>query len=271
MLNSPLNVYVIETPNSRRSIPLKDSLQNDQRFTIHTIQASMISTPLELNLSKIDVEKEHFWALTKRELSFPEIGCANSHNLARALCSQNELGGIVFEDDARILDLEMMAAGAEYFLKQFRETSSVLSLTFGPKVHPPFQSHAKPHIIRLFGDPPLAVGYALTSIAAARLLAANTPIKFVSDWPRADVSSFCLSTPPVAHGDLHTISTIDPNGSLVRKRQSTLNSLSRIIMIDYFLRARIYLSFREYFYHSFVKSIKYKLTQIKLCLVQMLR
>ena len=106
MKYSRLSVFIIETPNSIRSVPLKNSLVGDPRISVHTIEASMISTQLELEKSAIKFEMEYFWALTNRYLSLPEIGCANSHNMARLRCSLLDIGGVILEDDARILDLD---------------------------------------------------------------------------------------------------------------------------------------------------------------------
>ncbi len=268
MKYSRLSVFIIETPNSIRSVPLKNSLVGDPRISVHTIEASMISTQLELEKSAIKFEMEYFWALTNRYLSLPEIGCANSHNMARLRCSLLDIGGVILEDDARILDLDNFVKSSLFFLEKFNGTSSILSLTHSPGIKRVKKSRDISRLVGLFGDAPLAVAYAITPLAACRLLHANDPVKFVSDWPEIEVKNYCLLEPPVSHGDSSTQSTIDPSGVLGRSGRSLQNTFRKITLLDYFFRAKSYVKFSSYFSFNVLKPVRIHVDSLRFFIIR---
>lgn len=260
---SSLSVFIIETPNSNRSAPLKKSLLGDSRIEINTIKASMISSQSELDKSAISIEGDYFWAVSNRYLTLPEIGCANSHNLARLACSNLEIGGVILEDDARILDRDRFVNSSLLFLNRFKETSSILSLTYDTGIRDARDPGDWSQSIRLIGDAPLAVAYAITPLAARRLFDANSPVKYVSDWPAAKVKNYSLIKPPVSHGDSATISTIDPAGVLGRSRRNLKFTFSKITLLDYFFRARRSVKLSTYLNFNLLKPLRFHIDSFR--------
>ena len=223
----------------------------------------MISTSKELEKSAIRVDREYFWALTNRNLTLPEIGCAYSHNMARRECAQLEFGGVILEDDARIVDVNCFVSSAFLFLEKFKDTSSILSLTYGPGLKSSKEPSTSFQLIELFGDAPLAVAYAVTPLAARRLFQANNPVRYVSDWPKIEVNNYCLLNPLVSHGDVNTQSTIDPTGTLSRTKRNLRFTILKLTLLDFFMRSRSHLKFKEYVLHNFIKPIKFRLDSIR--------
>jgi GR25 family glycosyltransferase involved in LPS biosynthesis len=266
--DSRIRIFIIETPNSNRSRPLFESFSDESRVEIQTIRASMLSTQSELEASGIAVDAEFFQAISNRKLSLPEIGCANSHNLSRYECSKLKLGGVIMEDDARILNKELFISSAKHFLEEFKDSSAILSFTYNPRIRKSRLLKIRGPFIRLFGESPLAVAYAITPIAAHRLYISNTPVKFVSDWPEIHVKHFCLLDPPVAHGDSETISTIDPSGAMGRTQRNFGAMLRKITLADYLLRARQYVDFRTYLKYCLLKPTRYYLDSIRFFLIR---
>ena len=251
----PLDVFVIQTPNSTRSTPLLTSMAKDSRVRVTIVPAVIIRDEVDLVKYEIDVRKDEFWALTRRHMSYSEIGCAAAHNLARKLVSESEFGGVIFEDDARILDLANFINCIDNFLKELQDTCALLSLNYGLNVKISRNKLYSFFKIRLFGHPPLAVAYALTKPAASALLRANTPINYVADWPDSKVKFFCLNIPLVAHGDENTLSIIDPAGALKLVNRSILYKLQKLMLIDYFFKAQKKVSFTIYLKHQFIRPL----------------
>jgi GR25 family glycosyltransferase involved in LPS biosynthesis len=223
----------------------------------------MISTDKDLEKSAIRIDQEYFWALTKRNLTLPEIGCAYSHNVARRECAQLEFGGVILEDDARIVDVNRFASSAFLFLEKYKDTSSILSLTYGPGIKSSKESSSSFQIIELFGDAPLAVAYVVTPLAAKRLFQANNPVKYVSDWPKIKVKNYCLLHPLVSHGDINTQSTIDPTGALFRTKRNLRFTILKLTLLDFFMRSKGHLEFKDYLLHNFMKPIQFRLDSIQ--------
>ena len=257
MLILPIDVFVIETPGSPRSKPLLDSLRGEHRIVTHVIPSIMVSHIDEIKRKGILVDREHFWSLTNRHLAPQEIGCAASHNLARELASAMKFGAIIFEDDARILDLEELIRSVSRFLNDYANTSSVLSLTYDINSYGAKSGRSHSRFFRLFSPAPLAVAYAVTTRAADQLSRANVPIVSVADWPDAKVKHYCLSSPLVRHGDESTASTIDPNDELRRTKRVFSFTAKKWLLVDYLFRARSKVGIREYSNFNFVKPIRH--------------
>ena len=251
----PLDVFVIQTPNSPRSTPLLTSMANDSRLRVTIVPAVIIRDEVDLVKHEIEVRKDAFCALTRRHMSYSEIGCAAAHNLARKLASELEFGGVILEDDARILDLSSFVNCVNNFSKEMQHSSAVLSLNYGLNIE--FSNNRVHNFfkIRLLGYPPLAVAYALTKPAASSLLSSNSPINYVADWPESKVKFYCLNIPLVAHGDENTLSIIDPAGALKRVNRSILYKLQKLMLIDYFFKAQKKVSFTIYLKHQFIRPL----------------
>lgn len=214
-----VSVIVISTPNSTRGAALIDQLSNSHDIDLKVIEASMLQGYDMARNRGIEFSEEYSSIFYGRSLSAPEIGCSDSHNRARKLLSTSSEGGIVLEDDAQIVDLGMFVATAEVFLHRNLGNSAVLSLHSTSRRSDRINLD-KPYI-RLKGKPKLAVGYALTPAAASILLGANTPIKYVADWPVAKVSYSVVTTEIVLHNEnipstINTVNGSDRNQSASR-------------------------------------------------------
>jgi GR25 family glycosyltransferase involved in LPS biosynthesis len=205
-----LLVVVIQTPGSDRYIPINVSLGMDPRFNLVYLPATMLSSNHEISLSNVPFNRNYFRHFQGRDLTPQEVGCAHSHNAAREIISQSPLGGIILEDDARIVNLDLLFAHSFDFLSHHQAEASILSLTgYRNLTFACAELSASPRrILRLNGQPDLAVAYALTMKAAKKLVCSNTPIKWVSDWPLSNSNYFAITPRVVTHGDQNTKSII---------------------------------------------------------------
>ena len=217
--------YILKTPELKRYLPLKNKLDADGRFEITFINSVMANKYEDLAKFKVSFSEDDFSNLQSRRLTPPEIACAFTHNLARVNISQSIIGGLILEDDARIIDINHLYLLVKSFLSSKKETSSILNLTgFGSLS---LQECNKQHIFKILGHSNLAVGYALTSVAAKALIESNTPISYVSDWPLSKVNFFVTCKPPIVHGDNLTTSLID---GLRLKQFEKQNNLSKVLV-----------------------------------------
>ena len=251
MPGKQLLVIIIETPNSNRSQPLLRSLGCDSRFDVVRLPACMLKTYSDVNALNFEISLEAFNALHGRIMSPQEIGCATSHNIARQLISRSEVGGVILEDDARILDLDSFFYLCTTFVNDKGDSRSVLSLTgFRQLVlqNSQFRNNASKNIVALFGKPDLAVAYALTPSAAKNLYEANTPISTVSDWPITRCQFFALLSTVVSHGDAKTSSVILVNNTEFRHGSNLSQKIKLLLFFPIYLRKKSpNLHFQDYF------------------------
>ena len=244
-----LDVYIIQTPDSNRSIPLLKTLRKHPQIRVNLIDAIMLKNESDLTRENISVNRNYFQAIEGRNLTLPEIGCAYSHNLARQLVMNTSFGGVILEDDARISNLDAFFTSAIDFLQSNSDQDTIIVLTGMMKnhnKHKVLKSDEYPKLVRLLGNAPLAVAYALTHKAAGNLFNANSPIKYVADWPEGG-STFCFANPPtVIHGDGLSVSSIAPSGNTFRLGPSFVKKLSLFTFYSYFRNRRFSISFTEY-------------------------
>lgn len=243
-----VNVYVICTPNSDRSEMLLEQLSSDPRVVIHPIKATMITDFTASGTSLMDVDLKLARAIYRRDLLPGEFGCALSHNYVRKLVSQSSFGGIIFEDDARINNLEGLISDSLNFLSQNQGKSRILSFYTGQLIEPKrFRVHSDRHWVRYFGATPYALSYALTPSAAGRLYDSNNPVKFLADWPASASTYYVSDRNYLSHGDASTRSTIEQNGNS-RGRLRLLERLQILFGIYFVLSFRKVGNVREFLY-----------------------
>jgi hypothetical protein len=144
-----------------------------------------------------------------RILTQNERACAISHTRARAVIKNSNFGGVIMEDDARILDIELFQKTVCEFLGSNALQKKILSL---------LQYHCTNHLsstrkeqnklIRLPGSFPLAVAYSLTPKAAEELNHQSSNTSGISDWPDSSCVYYFLRSGLVRHGDEQTNSII---------------------------------------------------------------
>lgn len=215
-MNNSIPTIVIDSQILDRSKPLLDKLEAGELFSITNLRATMISNWESEHLSSINFDNEVMRRWHQRDFFPGEIGCAQSHNMARELASNYEDGAIIFEDDARISDPVALVELVLRFRKEINDEFAVLSLVDFLTVGRSFRG--KPgcsvRFLKLQGRPPLAVGYFLTKSAAKSLQSANTPIRYVADWPEVKINYYTSSHSFVTHGDQESSSLIEQTSLL---------------------------------------------------------
>lgn len=261
-----LDVYILKTPGNSRADVLIQKLSTDYRVSLRIIDSVMIGNDTDIQVNRIDLESVPFKVLEGRNLSFGEIGCAHTHNLARRKISESNFGGVVLEDDARIEDVDKFIEIAIKFLAEYKSTTSILTLTsfWGEKESRQFaQSKISVPWIKLIGHAPLAVAYVATPMAAAEVLAKNNPIKFVADWPLNSSVFYTLKRPTVRHGDESTTSLIDKTNTKFRRSAPLSKKISLFSFHLYLTTGRKNVKFREYLAWVYFRRIKWVFDKIR--------
>lgn len=205
-----MNVYripavIIQTPNSERFLPLFEAVGRSRLFEPILLSATMgysLTSPDERFIQQ-EVLKYG------RELTQNERACSISHSKAREVIAQSKCGGIIFEDDARILDLEHLEHATSVFLEKYSKLSYALGLlTYKENSIEPNACNYPLKFRRLFTEIPLAVATVLTPLAASKLFDSATDSSQTADWPKSDCHFFILSRGCVRHGDTSSGSVI---------------------------------------------------------------
>jgi GR25 family glycosyltransferase involved in LPS biosynthesis len=269
MADRKLFVVVIRTPNSNRYLPIDFSLKDDSRFEIVYVEASMTPSYSDISDKNILYSTETFEYFHGRKLMPAEIGCADSHNKARQLIQRRKIGGVILEDDARIISIDAFYLMATNFLTSQVSNPSILNFTgLNQKnleiSNYKFSNNIK--YVKLWGTPALAVAYALTTRAASDLLQSNIPIKDVSDWPITKCRYFVPLIPQIRHGDLSTLSLIDASNSNFRNKRSKSSKLLDLSIFKFLYKKPCNVKFFYYLQIVYIKRflwyadrIKYKL------------
>jgi GR25 family glycosyltransferase involved in LPS biosynthesis len=200
-------VVIIATPNSERHHPLKQSILTSEAFEVHLIRATMGS---ELGEPSISSEKSEIVSYG-RVLSQNERACSISHQRARHLIAESELGGIIFEDDARVVNLATLQQAVQKFLELHVGKKSILGLL--QYENRPFLGTNSRHfnevkIIPLLKECPLAVATVFTPFAARELAAMADRKSQLADWPLSKCRFYFLARGCIMHGDSQTESVI---------------------------------------------------------------
>lgn len=246
MSENLLDVYVIRTPNSDRAKFLISQLETDNRISLHTIPATMVTNLNIFNQSDEEIDLGLASSIYGRNLLPGEVGCSISHNVVRAIIAKSGRGGLVFEDDARLVDAFQIISDSISFLNEEVQESSLLSFYTGEKsgfksVH----NSQVPSWVKHFGPTPYALSYVLTPKAALDLHDANTPLKFLADWPVSRVTYYVTARRLVLHGEPGLGSVIEPEKGL-RVRAGYLRRISILSGCYFILRFRKFGSLKEF-------------------------
>jgi hypothetical protein len=212
---------IIQTPNSERFLPLFEVISMSKVFEPVLIVATMgYSLPAD-NENIIQEEVLRYGRVLTRN----ERACAVSHSEARNIIAQSRQGGIVFEDDARVIDLEHLERAAIGFLKKFSDTSSALGLLDYKNEHLGGCTHNLPlRFYKLLAESPLAVATVLTPIAASEVLKSAATSSQIADWPKSKCRFFILSDGCVRHGDITSGTVIGDTAMRVSGKKPKLFS-----------------------------------------------
>ena len=234
-----LPLVIIVTPQSDRKVALLKSLEPTISLDVIELEATMLKydSPEFLNPKLVNLEGSK--VIYGRSLSPAEYGCAISNSSAREILSRTPFGGIVLEDDARIIDLPRFIQNATNFLLDQQGKSSVLSFFDGTPYAPRLKSFnkMKKPWIKVFGHTSFTVAYAITPQACRKLLEANTPTTFLADWPVTSTKFFLSTEALIKHGDENTKSVISTPNTENRIRPRFWTRLS-ILSFAYYLKKR---------------------------------
>lgn len=198
-------VVVIKTPNSKRVDPLLVQLEKISRVETIVIEATMghsLGFPCDASI-------QNELTCYGRALTQNERACAISHRRAREILAKSDFGGIILEDDARILNPEAFVTETRDFLRTHRGKKHVLTLLSYLKTpHGRKRRCMGKNSFRLFAEAPLAVGVAITPEAAKCLISAAKDRSMTADWPTSRCVFFGLKTGVIQHGDSETVSMI---------------------------------------------------------------
>ena len=210
---------VIATPSSDRAKPLLESLEKSEIFEIFLISATMGYELVPASNHDTANELRNYGRL----LTPNERACAISHNNAREIIARSNHGGVIFEDDARILNLTLMEEVVQRFLEVKHGKNRILSLlNYKLKTDAELcTSNLRfPSFIPLFAEAPLAVATVQTNVAAADLVSNSLDRSKVADWPKCNAKFYILRLPVVNHGDASTNSIIGNSEERVQATSS---------------------------------------------------
>lgn len=198
-----------------------------------------------------------------RDMTVQELGCAKAHFLARAEISTSEIGGIVFEDDARFIEPEIILKVGIDFLIEQRGQATVLNLCESPLS--PFRTNHSRKSVGLFGHSPLAVAYVLTPQAAIALNQSSESVDWVSDWPHSKVKHYVCVPALVAHGDDQSGSeiAITLNGNDLRHSRYAKSKILRFINPFGFASSLIHNYSKEFIYFVLLAPLFWRMDRFK--------
>ena len=198
-----------------------------------------------------------------REFVSGEIGCALSHNMARSKVVEAGSGCLILEDDARIVDAKQLRDVAEEFLIKKAGKAAVLTFFDGKQWGLNNSKDGSRKLWSHYLSPPgYAVAYVLTPEAAQKLVIANTPVKFVADWPFSSCDYFSCNYSVVQHGDENNQSVIAGDGEL-RNRPSLRRRMSILVGAHYFFNRNYFKSFDVFFKEVWLLRFKFYLDEIR--------
>jgi hypothetical protein len=248
-----LDVIVIAPKNGLRNASLASQLMSCSNISLSILEAVMIAPNQEVDdLKGIDFKRVE--AIHGRMLTGPELGCTISHQNARRIIAESNFGGLILEDDAVVTDVIELIAVCRSFLQRQCQESSLLNLLideFSAQTGEP-----RAQINRRFSPVPLAVAYALTPLAALRLVEANNPISQMNDWPSATVRYFSVDKNLVLHGNADNTSLIDPS---YLRRHSPRMGWKVFSLVHYIKHRSIFLGFEDWFRVMYLPRLLRKL------------
>jgi hypothetical protein len=240
---------VISSGISERYSGLVNKLQ-DSRFLLTVVDGIIpIKIGEEFLLFNEFIETTKFQTYYGRKPLIGEIGCSAAHNKARKLASLNSQPTIIFEDDARILDLDaLVKVYATFSIRQ----KGVLNLSYTSNKEK-LNTNQEPHIYWVPTPAPLAVAYIVDPYSAEVLVTQNLNLDFVADWPDSKVKNYILDRAIVKHGDIQTSSTIDKIGIQQSRKIPRILLYIQIFTFYYYFRNRLNFENLSQYYRIFIK------------------
>ena len=256
---SPIPIILLASKNDSRSDAFLKSWEALPEVSI-TIAPGVYLDRSEAPIDPLNT----FEMIIGRAMTIQELGCAKAHYFAREVIAGSEVGGIIFEDDARLKEPEKIMKVASEFLETHRGQSRILNLCESSLS--PFRFSVPTHLVRLWGYSPLAVAYVLTPEAARELNRANSQINWVSDWPYSKVAHFVCLPALVAHGDENSGSEIAilQDGEDLRHDRDLLKKVTKLFDLVLVSNALRNSYFSKFFYFVFMAPFLWRLDHFRL-------
>lgn len=252
-----MDLIIIGDKGGSRIKPLYSLLLNDNRFSVKICSPVFLTSfsDSKIKSSGFDVEKSTIYSL--RKLSLAEIGCALAHNNAREYLSKKEFGGIILEDDARIVDIDYFYSAAKNFLELTQVAALLNMSTSLISEELDYEPIWKINMRKQKTYTSLSVGYALNKLGAESLSSTAHRFFSVADWPYAKISKYTLTYPAITHGDAFSASIIDPNGTLNRSSSTLKNRLMLFSFYYYFQNRKTFESIQEFIIVMIIPRLRF--------------
>ena len=247
-----LPMFVIATPGSARVDYFKNSKDLNTLFEISYIDAIMLGDSDLAKFGEDSVVASYAEAHYGRRMRPSEIGCSLSSNIARSLASC-EVASVVVEDDARFIDPFKTKDLILKFIAASENRAQVLALYDGRLINAQLKNPHKQGFSQIIGSCAGAVAYAITQRAAQELAVANSPVRFLNDWPPTSCKYFVCNINQVTHGDFD--STIAEDNTF-RSGNSSTQRLDFLLFISYFKHKKILGSFRKYLTECWIPRVQ---------------
>lgn len=214
--DSLVQAFVIGDLNRSRSPILLDEVQS---LFPTTIQPAVWVHNLDFLLSD-QVNVDAFRARHLRDPLAGEIGCALAHRAVyQAIAGMSSSWGVVFEDDAEIIEGRRLASQLNVLRKTLpRDIPVIVNLNFSAATRPMFVPvDRRIGLWKPWVPTYTTTSYFLNKAAARRLLENQTPISSQADWPvaKGDVLFFHTANNFVRAPESEA-SLVDPASSRTR-------------------------------------------------------
>lgn len=255
-----VNCFVIGD-NNRRKMLVLDNL-NQFRFKPEIVAPNFLQEWPE------NFSKKRSLALTRRSLSLPEIGAAQSHMdcYGKFLSNTHPLT-LIFEDDAYLAQInfsEFISALEQIeVMEDSSEDLGRVYTFFTESAIIKKETTSEPKFLRVLGEPSGAVCYVVNRKGAEALISANKNHDFQPDWPRSpSIKYFLYSNKLISHGETYGIhhSFLDSQRKLLSKSKIEILYLAAksIFFITYILNRHYYNSKNQYLLINVLPILKWR-------------
>ena len=235
-----MKIFIIETPGLQRSAPIRKAIGQSEFFKVVSMPARMLEDVAQIPPLFV----AQFHARYGRQPLAGEYGCLLSHRTIWETIAGGNEAGIIFEDDARDIDVVRLEILATDFMKNARFQGSILTF-HDPRFTNRHRILSPNSFKRLRGSSSHAVAYLVTPSAAQKLVQSSINFASVADWPNTNIP-YWVSPWLINHGDKNTpsvISNLGPRDNLV----SIAGFIEVLSLQHYFINKAVFNGFSEYY------------------------
>ena len=255
-----IDLFVISSPN-RDIEDLCNKLRKIAILNVYVVPGVFLESESRLKENVYDAKRTKL--LNGRELTLGEIGCAMAHNECRRRAHLSKNLSIVLEDDVGISNLLIL----EQFLRIANETikkddNVVINMAGqlkreGDSLLPKIKQFKWR---RTIGTTPLAAAYLVTPKSAEILLAKNTPITTVADWPPTRLKFKKSNNALFIHQEKQTNSLISDKKGNERRGFSQIDVLNIYLGIYYLRNKNLFSGVEDFYTNLWLPRVKSMIT-----------